>query len=675
MTSVVGLRPRLLARTIALLAAIAVPVYPCGGPEHYPIDAPLATGDAYLQAVETVDDFDYRVRPELRFLYPFVSARTPGSSALWRHSYTDADWNRPRMLDTTATLTLDREAEAFRAAGRMGDPATLAQAARAVLHAALGLPASVADEDRLAVRRAVEALELFAAQRVGSAGEVLDVALTSTILRTLYGRDSLASAEARALPAWAQEVLTARTTARDSLAAWSAAHPRSPRQGSLQFVALQLAMRHGIPDGWARQTRDSVPPARWSELATLHDDWTRRFPQHPMAPWVALSRLRLAYFAGDTTSAWERVLALYPQHPLRALDEMRFLLRQSMFPPTLDDSRIDHSLRAALLGEVPLDGRRWQREWALAQPSNEPWAVATRDRLLWRAARDTSLARGLPPTALMVAQASLTPLGAVLRLIALTRVGRIRDAIVYADSIGTDSLVAPMKVQLLLAAHRWCDALAVPSVSREARQYLVRILAPDSVLESLAAGHDALLAAEARRTLATRVAASGEWRTAGDRLAGRDGRRGAEWRRVASLAGDSSLSGRLALARHMRARNGLLFWGNDKIWYRSLNWRLRAVREEQSARFNPMLPWRADDEAGAIARHFRDGFEMYHAARAYADFLSHAPRGDPRRPAAVHEANLSYNWLVNWDITNATFWRDELEHDGIGPVIRQAGKR
>jgi hypothetical protein len=302
---------------------------------------------------------------------------------------------------------------------------------------------------------------------------------------------------------------------------------------------------------------------------------------------------------------------------------------------------------------------------------------------MWRAAQDTLGTLRLPAEALRVPAASLTPLGGTFRLLALVRAARVPEAIAYADSLGAgaaavvggDSLLAPLSLQLRLADRRWREALATPHVTREARQYLVRVLAPDSVLQALAAGGDSLLQREAKRTLATRGAARGEWGAASRSLPATDVARATLWRRTQLLARDSSLAGRLAFARHMRSSNGRLFWGNDKTWYRSLNWRLRTVRDTVYGGFNPILPWTAGDEVAAIGRHFRDGFEMYHAVRAYVDFLKRAPRTDARRGAAVREANLAYNWLVNWDNNNSSFWEDELERSGIGRSIREAGRR
>lgn len=663
------LRP-LLARTALMLVALAIPVYPCGGPDHYDIDAPLATADEFLQAVEVIDDFDYRPRAELRFLYPFVMARAPQASALWGHAYGMWGDDVPALVDTAAHFSLGVEEDAFADAGAAGDARALERAARALVDAAFEVPAIVADESQPSIRRAVEALELTGAPRLARD-------LTPALVQRLYAPATTGASprDNAPLPAWVQPLLALRVLPRDSIPVWGASHPRSVREGSVAFVALQLAMKHGIPDGWASEVRDSVPPERWRLFAAMHDDWERRFPRHPLAPWVAASRIRLAYFAGDTAAAWNGALALYPAHRARALEEMRYLVRQGFDPPSLDDPRIDDLLRAALIGEVTIDGDRWRAEWERAARVDAPWGVAMRDRLMWHAARDTTNVLHLAPQALVVSAASLSPTGRSLRLIALIRRGRTAEAIAQADSLGSDSAVAPMKVQLLLAGRRWRDALAAPGVSDEARQYLVRVLAPDSVLAALVANGAPLVAREARRTLAIRAAAAGRWSAAAGMLGGEEGVRAASWRRVHSLAADSSLAGRLAFARYMRGQNGKLLWGNDKTWYRSLNWRLQALEDSTRAAFNPLLPWSASDERAAIGRHFRDGFEMYLAVRTYADFLSRAPRADARRRAALREADATYNWLVNWDNNNSSFWSAALEGEGIGRVIRQAGRQ
>ncbi len=675
------MRRGFIGRTALLLVALAAPLYPCGGPESYPIDAPLVRADAFLQALETVDDFDFRLRPELRFLHPFVAQGGHDASAIWMHSYSDASWNLAMGVDTTARFAFDSLERALDRILPTGNRESTEIVARRLISGALDVPATVSDEVQPSVRRAVEALEILAVPTNPAA----PVTLSATIARRLYG-DSVVK-DVASLPQWAREVVEIRGLPRDSMPAWADRHPDSPRLGSLRFVELQLAMRRGIPDGWARETRDSVPPERWRQLGALHDSWMQRFPTHPLAPWVQLSRLRLAYFAGDSAKAWDVALDTYGTHRWRALDEMRFLLRQPMYPPSLDDPRIDDTLRAALLGEIPLDASRWQREWSRAQRADAPWATAVRERLMWRAARDTSNATDGRSRIVAEPGVALSPLANALRLVALVRGGNVPVALRVADSlelsggaarpaepVEIDSIVAPIRVQLLLAERRWQDALNSPRMVPEARQYLVRVMAPDSVLEALVRAGDRLLSREARRTRALRRAAAGDWAVASAMLPPGDSMQARRWRATQRLAADTSLAGRLAFARHMRTNNGRLFWGNDKVWYRSLNWRQRAIGDSTYDGFTPILPWRAEDEVRAIGRHFHETFEMYFAVKAYADFLARLPKGDSRRAAAVREADQAYNWLLNWDNYNATYWARQLEAEGIGATIRRAGR-
>lgn len=676
------MRRGFIGRTALLLVALAAPLYPCGGPESYPIDAPLVRADAYLQALETVDDFDFRLRPELRFLHPFLANGGQVASEMWMYSYSDASWNLAKGVDTTARFDFDSLEQALDRALPTGNRQSTEVAASALLNGALDVPATVSDAVQPSVRRAVEALEILAARAKPAA----PVTLPEPIARRLYG-DSLVQ-DVASLPQWAREVVEIRELPRDSMPVWGDRHPDSPRQGSLRFVELQLAMRRGIPDGWARETRDSVPPERWRQLAALHDAWMQRFPNHPLAPWVQLSRLRLAYFQGDSTKAWDVALDTYRTHRWRALDEMRFLLRQPMYPPSLDDPRIDDTLRAALLGEIPIDASRWEREWRRAQRASAPWASAVRERLMWRAARDSASATDGRSRIVSEPGVALSPLANALRLVALVRAGDVPVALRVADSLALtggaahsverveiDSTVAPIRVQLLLAERRWIDALHSPGMPPEARQYLVRVMAPDSVLEALVRSNDRLLSREARRTRALRRASAGDWTGASAMLPSGDGELANRWRAVQPLAADTTLAGRLAFARYMRAQNGKLFGGNDKVWYRSLNWRQRAIGDSTYGGFTPILPWRAEDEVSAIGRHFHDTFEMYYAVKAYADFLARLPKGDPRRAVAVREADQAYNWLLNWDNYNATYWARELEAEGIGGKIRRAGRK
>ncbi|MEO7966568.1 MAG: hypothetical protein ABIT38_21930 [Gemmatimonadaceae bacterium] len=81
-------------------------------------------------------------------------------------------------------------------------------------------------------------------------------------------------------------------------------------------------------------------------------------------------------------------------------------------------------------------------------------------------------------------------MGGAFRAIALSLAGRNREAMEQAESLGSNSVVDPLRAHLLLTARCWTDALAVLEISIESKEYLVRVIVPDSVLTSLKAGRD-----------------------------------------------------------------------------------------------------------------------------------------------------------------------------------------
>jgi hypothetical protein len=175
--------------------------------------------------------------------------------------------------------------------------------------------------------------------------------------------------------------------------------------------------------------------------------------------------------------------------------------------------------------------------------------------------------------------------------------------------------------------------------------------------------------------MAIRLVARGEWAVGSRLLPKSDSSRVALWVRAQSLSADTTLAARLSYARWLRDQNGRLLFGADKVWYRSINWRLWALDDSTSVReFDSALPWTAREERDAISRHFNSDFEMYLALRAYVDWLTRASAGDARRRAVVREADRAYNWLVNWDNNNSQYWQRELERQGIGATIRKSGR-
>ena len=218
--------------------------------------------------------------------------------------------------------------------------------------------------------------------------------------------------------------------------------------------------------------------------------------------------------------------------------------------------------------------------------------------------------------------------------------------------------------------------MRAPALPFEARQYLLRVMAPDSVLVDIAGGSDRRLAAEARLVQATRRGAAGQWTAAIAALPPGQSKRVALWTTARSLSSDTTAAGTLARARWLRQRNGALYFGSDKIWYRSLNWRLAALQSGDSAYgFSAALPWTAAAETEAIGRHLRGTYEMYHSVVAYRDWLQRPGLLAVERRRVAREADAVYRWLVDWDNNNSSFWKDTLEAEGIGRAIRDAGRR
>ena len=186
------------------------------------------------------------------------------------------------------------------------------------------------------------------AQALRTAVEVVDVAPSLTPRDRLaaaryFSGDSAARealAAAGALPQVLRAALDIRRLRRSDASAYADAHPSSPRLASVRFVALQEAMRVGIPDGWAGSIRDSVPPARWDELERLHADWLRRFADHPFAGLRAAVASASACTSGRGARAWDALLAMYPRHRQRVLGEMRYLVQQGVVPESINDPRI-----------------------------------------------------------------------------------------------------------------------------------------------------------------------------------------------------------------------------------------------------------------------------------------------------------------------------------------------
>ena len=673
------------AAVVALgMTLVAVPAYPCGGPGAAVVDRPLIPVRHFLSRTLYNEEFESELRAELRFLEPFRLTSADSIADLYAFAYEGGGYD-PAAVDDTTRQRIDSEMlRDTRAAIRRGAYAEASASARRVVDRVLDLPAGVATRYRDVLRTAVEVADLAPRLRP----------VDREIAARYFEADSLERATLGSiLPPVLREALAIRALPRDSANVYTLSHPTTPRLASLRFVAVQEAMRTGIPDGWAGTIADSVPPARWGELERLHDAWLREFSSHPMADYVRLSKVRLFYFKGDRERAWDQLLAIYPRRRQRVIGEMRYLVRQGTTPPSLDDPRIDWALRTALVTEALLTADQWNSYWRVTESrGGEGWARPMQERLLWQAialaARNKSLPDAFPPSA-----ATPTGLWGKLRLLALLEAGNLDAALVQADSVDAvaardpasaiDVLdIAAIRTRVHLIRSEWGRAIETTrGDGTEAAQYLVRVLAPSPVVDSIAAGPRTPLTREALVAIAGRRARSGDW-AAASRSAMRTGDAAfaRRWARTASLAADETRSGRLEFARWMRDQHGALFFGENTDWLRGLNWRRNRVVDDTVSdagvywTLDPRLPWTAAEEQSKIGDHLRSTTELYYSLQAYARWLDGATATTPGLATVVREADAVYNRLVNWDNRNSQFWSEQLESSVEARAIRRAGR-
>jgi hypothetical protein len=654
------------------VALVTLPAFPCGGPGADIVDRPLVPVHDYLVHTLYAAEYESQVRSELRFLEPFRRTMADSVAALLAFAY-EGDGDR----SAAGADTLPRHYEQERLgvvvrAVEQGDYRRAEAAARRVVSDVLDMPTGLAWPYAQALRTAVEVVDV--APRLTPGDRVTAAHYFSG---DSAAREALGAGDA--FPPVLRAALDIRRLQRREASAYADAHASSSRLASLRFVALQDAMRAGIPDGWANAIRDSVPPARWGELERLHADWLRRFPNHPLADYVRLSRVRLSYFEGDDARAWDELLAMYPRHRERVLGEMRYLVQQGVLPASIDDPRIDWPLRTALVAEVHVTAAQWDAYWqATESHAEDPWAIAMQERLLWRAIELAESTRSLP-SRFPQDPAAPTPLWAKLRLLALLEAGHLDGATEQADSTNdSEGDLGAIRTRIHLLRGDWGKALAASPVGDPATRYLVRVLAPRPILDSLSAAAASPLASDARRTIAGRRAAAGDWTGASRSVPATDRDEARRWARTAALAADTSRSGRLAFARWMRDQHGRLFFGEDTFWLRGLNWRLYALDRDTADRsappgLDPRLPWTAAEERANIGAHLRSSTELYYSLGAYARWLDGATRSTPGLVAVVREADQVYNRLVNSDERNSRFWSAALTDSPEARSIRRAG--
>lgn len=645
------MKKMLITVTLAAIALIpARDAITCGGPAFDLIDQALKPVDefiawsavaqcdpeeadsscAYLDSLNTI--------LELRFLYPFHLAKPAEYQELWNRSYFEYELADGKIAKA-APLTLTSP-----------DP----KAAQDIVDKILDMPLAQAEENR----------------------DVLALAVAALDFKPLA--DSVSPEKMKAL--W-QNLIPVY------LPAFMKTPPlpspfREAREGTERFIALKEAMRTKIPDGWLEDIRKKVTPETWNELEALHSQWLKDFPDHPLADLARLSQVRLAYLRDRADESWKILFSLYAKRPVRAVGEMRFLLRQEIAP---DPAQVpnDPVLSAALAPwfTYQKDGvwsPLWTRLWTLSlSDPKAPWATNLQMRLLKKAADEVTMKSGLPE-GFPAAAANPDPHWAAFRLYALYKAGRWDDALAQAKLIKPNEMTAAVIAKLHIRRKEWKEAFGLKALPLEAKKYLIRVLLDDETLRSLTDLADPELKKEVRLTLAVRAAAKGDWESGKTLLAEGDMRRSGLWDQAAQLAADKSPSGQLALGRFLRKNDGKLFYPPDTVWYRSVFWRLNAVGERTQdtnipSSVDPGLPWSGDIESQAIRAHLT-ALEPFLALKAFATYLDKTSGKNKERVAALKEADNAYNWLLNWANNYSESWKTLLDQSEEAKIIRRVGK-
>jgi len=663
---------RRVAVLTVLIFATASALFPCGGVLNYPIDAPFVDDGQMLDRVLGMDPYWGPASPdELTFVHPLAAARPAATAPVATLLDARADrWlveGSGRLHDSLLGVLPSVSLGPFRAALAADDLAGARREALAIVSTVLDMPSLLADVYAEPFRRAVEFLEL---------GDVL-AGLPLPAVRAFYA-DS-ASADPGHYPAPLREAVRIRGMSRTELAAYADSATSSPRAPSLRFVALQRRMQVEIPDGWTEDIRRAMTPERWQALHEAHARWLAAYANSPLADLVRFSELRLYYLAGDTTGAWRLLLDRYPDHHYaRVVWEMRFLMRQEMRPDSAARAHphFDGPLRAATTsGRVAGD---WCASWREAEAHRpEPWALNIEERLLYALAPEPSYLRerGIEiPSCFPDQPAAPSPFWGRMRLMDLVMAHRERDARAQLALLDSTEDLSALRARFAVEDGRWTEAALTPALDSAAVLYLVRVLAPDSVLRTLSGRGPGWIRREAVLTRAIALSAEGDWTAGAQLLDGVDDARAARWRAAAALAGDTTFAGRVAFARYLQGQRGRLMYERDGMWYRSVGARLPP---EDSSSMMPVYRLRSivPDEAQRIVRHLERSTESYLALKAYAAALD-APDADRVQLAGlVREADGVYRSLVDWYHASTTFWYVHLRSSPEAAAIRRAGRR
>lgn len=668
----IRIAPALIAGILLILPPNLALAPACGGPHVYEIDVPMQSFDYLLNdLINKWDEEWYEVMPKEQFLfiYPFrlEKPKTQEIELLWGIIYKRGNSPIPPPLHYEFTAALER-----------GDLKTAGSEAKKIVHQVLDMPSVSADLYQQELSRALEFLELQPFLKD------LDPLLVGKMLST-----NTSTLNLKTLPLQIHDALAVRKLDRETVDEILRSNPKHPRTPTLRFVSLQEKFKREIPNGWPSEIRKKVPSSTWRELERLADIWLKDYPQHPLADLVRLWKNRIYYFEGRPEAAWKNLLNVYPKHLHRVLFEMRYLLYQSEAPGDLVDSLTDPLLITAIVPSVEVTPDRWRRWWESSERNIlKPWAPNLQERLLAKAIELAS--PGKLPEGFPKAPQNPTALWGKLRALALIKAEKWDAAKEQVFSLATDDEQALLAVTFHIRRNDLLEGAKVVGLTADIRRYLIRVLIDDEKLQALKLTQNKMIQEEATFVEGVRLAYVGQWNKAVTLIEKTDPFHASLWRKTDALSRDKSASGLLKFARFLKEKNGKLFYGIDNAWYRSLDSRYTTVtgtspkvrqpgEDEESARFKRerdpwLLPWSADYERDAIIRHLTGSSEMWLALQVYVTWLESA-KPSPQMRTVVKEADVCYNWLVNWDSNNSRFWRQYLENHPVVSKLLDAGKR
>jgi hypothetical protein len=570
-------------------------------------------------------------RVEFRFLYPFVKTH-PELQPLWDFSH-----------DSQPTVAAPNVSP-FENALRAGDRKAAKAAAQQIVNDWYALPPVPAAAHADVFWRAIEYLELE--PKLGNLKkDALADYFSAKPSSKLVGPLRQASDVRAATPG-----PNAKSPPKSG-----ANHPRA---GSLELWAMQREFRAKVPDGYRDALQKQVSAATWRALEQQADRWQKAHAMHPLADLVTLWKMRIRYFSGDDSGAWQLLFDMYPRRRARVLAEMRFLLLQDRLPTSAQiDQLKDGELIAGLAGPKTIDEARFDRWWALAETSTQPWAANLEERLLlWAALR----ARTNPlPARFPEKNQNPTQLWGKLRFAALVEARRWKSAREALLSLKADPEQARLATQYFVARKRPELALELPKLGADEKQYLSSVLCDDRALGVLEKSKSSSARKSARFERAVRLAASGKWRAASKLIEKDDPARTKLWRKAATLseAGDKKL---VEYARFLREHHGKLLYAADRGFYRGVSLRYDALPAKS--------PERQQIE-NALTR----SSERWLALEAYARWLGkHANEAKAR--GVLAEADAVYNLLVNWAGGDYYFWGKHAAKLASASELRRLGK-